>query len=168
MLIIRNRGQPFRIFYKRASHTLGHTWVVTDAFCACAIHMRDFVFPPKMGVSFCFGGGGDEEYAQPWMNRIKAQNLILELDSVDTLMSETHELEGSTIVVDRATQKVFHDAIEALRVSYKKMNPFCVPFATTNMGSAMLGVNLLEERMWVTMLICLHNAGKKDKILLSL
>ncbi|CAD5177968.1 unnamed protein product [Musa acuminata subsp. malaccensis] len=34
--------------------------------------------------------------------------------------------------------KVFNDAIEALRVSYKKMNPFCVPFATTNMGSAML------------------------------
>ncbi|KAI3871497.1 hypothetical protein MKW98_011552 [Papaver atlanticum] len=38
--------------------------------------------------------------------------------------------------------KVFHDAIEALRVSYKKMNPFCVPFATTNMGSAMLAMDL--------------------------
>ncbi|KAL4180808.1 hypothetical protein AMTRI_Chr12g267950 [Amborella trichopoda] len=38
--------------------------------------------------------------------------------------------------------KVFNDAIEALRVSYKKMNPFCVPFATTNMGSAMLAINL--------------------------
>uniref|UniRef100_A0A7N0V9T1 beta-ketoacyl-[acyl-carrier-protein] synthase I n=1 Tax=Kalanchoe fedtschenkoi TaxID=63787 RepID=A0A7N0V9T1_KALFE len=38
--------------------------------------------------------------------------------------------------------KVFYDAIVALRVSYKKMNPFCVPFATTNMGSAMLAMDL--------------------------
>ncbi|KAH6823076.1 fatty acid biosynthesis 1 [Perilla frutescens var. hirtella] len=38
--------------------------------------------------------------------------------------------------------KVFYDAIEALRVSYRKMNPFCVPFATTNMGSAMLAMDL--------------------------
>ncbi|KAK8950927.1 hypothetical protein KSP39_PZI003227 [Platanthera zijinensis] len=38
--------------------------------------------------------------------------------------------------------KVFYDAIEALRKSYKKMNPFCVPFATTNMGSAMLAMDL--------------------------
>ncbi|KAL4584441.1 hypothetical protein LXL04_009042 [Taraxacum kok-saghyz] len=38
--------------------------------------------------------------------------------------------------------KVFQDAIEALSVSYKKMNPFCVPFATTNMGSAILAMDL--------------------------
>uniref|UniRef100_A0A2P2MR79 beta-ketoacyl-[acyl-carrier-protein] synthase I n=1 Tax=Rhizophora mucronata TaxID=61149 RepID=A0A2P2MR79_RHIMU len=38
--------------------------------------------------------------------------------------------------------KVFNDAIEALRINYKKMNPFCVPFATTNMGSAMLAMDL--------------------------
>ncbi|KAI3524846.1 hypothetical protein L1887_03513 [Cichorium endivia] len=38
--------------------------------------------------------------------------------------------------------KVFNDGIEALRVSYRKMNPFCVPFATTNMGSAMLAMDL--------------------------
>ncbi|KAJ6995508.1 hypothetical protein NC653_018092 [Populus alba x Populus x berolinensis] len=38
--------------------------------------------------------------------------------------------------------KVFNDAIEALRISYKKVNPFCVPFATTNMGSAMLAMDL--------------------------
>ncbi|KAM7517567.1 hypothetical protein LguiB_016529 [Lonicera macranthoides] len=37
---------------------------------------------------------------------------------------------------------VFNDAIEALRISYKKMNPFCVPFATTNMGSAVLAMDL--------------------------
>ncbi|KAF9606371.1 hypothetical protein IFM89_025039 [Coptis chinensis] len=30
-------------------------------------------------------------------------------DSVDSLMSETHELEGSTIVVDRATPKATHE-----------------------------------------------------------
>ncbi|KAL9262259.1 3-oxoacyl-[acyl-carrier-protein] synthase II, chloroplastic-like protein [Drosera capensis] len=38
--------------------------------------------------------------------------------------------------------KVFNDGIEALRVSCKKMNPFCVPFSTTNMGSAMLAIDL--------------------------
>jgi 3-oxoacyl-[acyl-carrier-protein] synthase II len=39
-------------------------------------------------------------------------------------------------------EQVFNDAVEALRVSYRKMNPFCVPFATTNMGSAMLAMDL--------------------------
>ncbi|XP_051149421.1 3-oxoacyl-[acyl-carrier-protein] synthase II, chloroplastic-like [Andrographis paniculata] len=38
--------------------------------------------------------------------------------------------------------KVFNDGIEALRISYRKMNPFSVPFATTNMGSAMLAMDL--------------------------
>ncbi|XP_028752143.1 3-oxoacyl-[acyl-carrier-protein] synthase II, chloroplastic-like [Neltuma alba] len=38
--------------------------------------------------------------------------------------------------------QVFSDAIEALRVSHRKMNPFCVPFATTNMGSALLAMDL--------------------------
>lgn len=41
--------------------------------------------------------------------------------------------------------QVFNDAIEALRISYKKMNPFCVPFATTNMGSAMLAMDLVSR-----------------------
>ncbi|KAL6496449.1 Protein TRANSPORT INHIBITOR RESPONSE 1 [Orobanche gracilis] len=38
--------------------------------------------------------------------------------------------------------KVFSDALEALKISYRKMNPFCVPFATTNMGSAILAMDL--------------------------
>ncbi|XP_021994547.1 3-oxoacyl-[acyl-carrier-protein] synthase II, chloroplastic isoform X2 [Helianthus annuus] len=38
--------------------------------------------------------------------------------------------------------KIFQDAVEALRVSYKKMNPFCVPFAITNMGSAIIAMDL--------------------------
>lgn len=38
--------------------------------------------------------------------------------------------------------KVFYDGIEALQVSYKKLNPFCVPFATSNMGAAMLAIDL--------------------------
>ena len=41
-------------------------------------------------------------------------------------------------------KQVFNDAIEALRISYRKMNPFCVPFATTNMGSAMLAMDLVS------------------------
>lgn len=44
---------------------------------------------------------------------------------------------------DGTFKQVFNDAIEALRVSYKKMNPFCVPFATTNMGSAILAMDLV-------------------------
>ncbi|XP_022898335.1 3-oxoacyl-[acyl-carrier-protein] synthase II, chloroplastic-like [Olea europaea var. sylvestris] len=38
--------------------------------------------------------------------------------------------------------KVLEDGIEALRISYRKMNPFCVPFAITNMGSAILATAL--------------------------
>ncbi|XP_041016357.1 3-oxoacyl-[acyl-carrier-protein] synthase II, chloroplastic-like isoform X1 [Juglans microcarpa x Juglans regia] len=38
--------------------------------------------------------------------------------------------------------RIFHDAIEALEVSYRKMNPFCIPFATTNIGSAILAMDL--------------------------
>ncbi|PON43570.1 Polyketide synthase, beta-ketoacyl synthase domain containing protein [Parasponia andersonii] len=34
------------------------------------------------------------------------------------------------------------EAIEALRISYKKINPFTVPFATANMGSAILAIDL--------------------------
>ncbi|XP_062087869.1 3-oxoacyl-[acyl-carrier-protein] synthase II, chloroplastic-like [Humulus lupulus] len=34
------------------------------------------------------------------------------------------------------------EAIEALRISYRKINPFTVPFATANMGSAILSIDL--------------------------
>ncbi|GJX01233.1 3-oxoacyl-[acyl-carrier-protein] synthase II, chloroplastic-like protein isoform X1 [Tanacetum coccineum] len=38
--------------------------------------------------------------------------------------------------------KIVSDAIEALRVSYKKMTPFCVPFSSTNIGSSLLAIDL--------------------------
>ncbi|CAN4094558.1 unnamed protein product [Withania somnifera] len=38
--------------------------------------------------------------------------------------------------------QVINDAVETLNVSYKKMNPFCVPLAMINMGSAMLAMDL--------------------------
>ncbi|MCD7462660.1 Protein TRANSPORT INHIBITOR RESPONSE 1 [Datura stramonium] len=38
--------------------------------------------------------------------------------------------------------KAIHDGFEALQVSYKKVNPFVVPFATTNVGAAMLAIDL--------------------------
>ncbi|KAF5202773.1 3-oxoacyl-[acyl-carrier-protein] synthase [Thalictrum thalictroides] len=38
--------------------------------------------------------------------------------------------------------KVFYDNLEALRKSYKKINPFGVPFTTTNSGSAILAMEL--------------------------
>lgn len=42
-------------------------------------------------------------------------------------------------------RQVFHEGIGALRVSYKKMNPFCVPFSTTNMGPALLAIDLVSS-----------------------
>ncbi|XP_050261209.1 uncharacterized protein LOC126706004 isoform X2 [Quercus robur] len=64
--------------------------------------------------------------------------------------------------------KVFNDAIEALRISYKKMNPFCVPFATTNMGSAMLAMDLVNllffnfvihlDGFWAGVILCVEKA----------
>jgi 3-oxoacyl-[acyl-carrier-protein] synthase II len=51
-------------------------------------------------------------------------------------------------------RQVFNDAIEALRVSYRKMNPFCVPFATTNMGSAMLAMDLVRFCIVFTTVFC--------------
>ncbi|GAA0146103.1 hypothetical protein LIER_06133 [Lithospermum erythrorhizon] len=61
----------------------------------------------------------------------------------DDLMNELDKTRcGVLIGSAMGGMKVFHDAIEALRVSYKKMNPFCVPFATTNMGSAILAMDL--------------------------
>ncbi|CAI7733770.1 unnamed protein product [Closterium sp. NIES-53] len=43
--------------------------------------------------------------------------------------------------------QVFNDAVEALKVSYRRMNPFCIPFVTTNMGSAMLAMDLVRALM---------------------
>ncbi|KAF8668740.1 hypothetical protein HU200_051926 [Digitaria exilis] len=61
----------------------------------------------------------------------------------EELMSELDKTRcGVLIGSAMGGMKVFNDAIEALRVSYKKMNPFCVPFATTNMGSAILAMDL--------------------------
>lgn len=31
--------------------------------------------------------------------------------------------------------QTFATAVEALQTSYKKMNPFCIPFAIQNMGA---------------------------------
>ncbi|XP_047962164.1 3-oxoacyl-[acyl-carrier-protein] synthase II, chloroplastic-like [Salvia hispanica] len=63
--------------------------------------------------------------------------------------------------------KVFGDSVEALNVSHKKMNPFCVPFATTNMGSAVLAMELgwmgptyAISAACATSNICILNAAK--------
>uniref|UniRef100_A0A9R1UVX5 beta-ketoacyl-[acyl-carrier-protein] synthase I n=1 Tax=Lactuca sativa TaxID=4236 RepID=A0A9R1UVX5_LACSA len=43
--------------------------------------------------------------------------------------------------------KVVSDSIEALRVSPRKMNPFCVPFASTNIGSSLLAIDLVSSNL---------------------
>lgn len=58
-------------------------------------------------------------------------------------------------------EQVFNDAIEALRISYRKMNPFCVPFATTNMGSAMLAMDLVSLNFDIAALSCYTQMGIK-------
>ncbi|KAG6389097.1 hypothetical protein SASPL_150556 [Salvia splendens] len=61
----------------------------------------------------------------------------------EDLMDELNKAKcGVLIGSAMGGMQVFYDAIEALRISYRKMNPFCVPFATTNMGSAMLAMDL--------------------------
>jgi 3-oxoacyl-[acyl-carrier-protein] synthase II len=61
----------------------------------------------------------------------------------EDVMNELNKVKcGVLIGSAMGGMKVFNDAIEALRISYKKMNPFCVPFATTNMGSAILAMDL--------------------------
>ena len=51
---------------------------------------------------------------------------------------------STTCIFKRNFNQIFQDGIEALRVSYKKMNPFCIPFATTNIGSALLAMDLVS------------------------
>jgi hypothetical protein len=57
-------------------------------------------------------------------------------------------------------EQVFNDAVEALRVSYRKMNPFCVPFATTNMGSAMLAMDLVRPNLHHFLFPAAHSFSK--------
>ncbi|PSC74659.1 3-oxoacyl-[acyl-carrier] synthase chloroplastic isoform B [Micractinium conductrix] len=38
--------------------------------------------------------------------------------------------------------QTFATAVEALQTGYKKMNPFCIPFAISNMGGAMLAMDI--------------------------
>ncbi|KAJ0628929.1 putative transferase [Helianthus annuus] len=52
--------------------------------------------------------------------------------------------------------KIFQDAIEALRVSYKKMNPFCVPFA---MDLGWMGPNYSISTACATSNYCILNAA---------
>ena len=49
---------------------------------------------------------------------------------------------GVIIVSILGGMKVFNVAVEALRISYRKMNPFCIPFETKNMGSTMMAMDL--------------------------
>ncbi|XP_068660674.1 3-oxoacyl-[acyl-carrier-protein] synthase II, chloroplastic-like [Aristolochia californica] len=57
---------------------------------------------------------------------------------------QTLEKERCGVIIGSALggMKIFKDAMEALTVSYRKMSPFCIPFTTTNTGSAMLAIDL--------------------------
>lgn len=59
---------------------------------------------------------------------------------------EMHDIDRSRcgILVGTAMggMHTFATAVEALCTSYKKMNPFCIPFAISNMGGAMLAMDL--------------------------
>ena len=53
-------------------------------------------------------------------------------------------ISSTTCIFKRNFNQTFQDGIEALRVSYKKINPFGIPFATTNIGSALLAMDLVS------------------------
>ncbi|GFS38496.1 fatty acid biosynthesis 1 [Actinidia rufa] len=75
--------------------------------------------------------GEIKSFLNRWMDGGITEDVMREIDK-----ARCGVLIGSAM----GGMKVFNDAIEALRISYRKMNPFCVPFATTNMGSAMLAI----------------------------
>ncbi|RZC88997.1 hypothetical protein C5167_030690 [Papaver somniferum] len=54
-------------------------------------------------------------------------------------------------------EKVYADTIEALRISYKKMNPFCVPFAIISKG--WMGPNYSISTSCATGNFCILNAA---------
>ncbi|RDX90022.1 3-oxoacyl-[acyl-carrier-protein] synthase II, chloroplastic, partial [Mucuna pruriens] len=60
----------------------------------------------------------------------------------DTMDELNKEKCGILIGSAMGGMQVGYDAVEAFRVSYKKINPFTIPFATTNMGSAILAMDL--------------------------
>ncbi|KAF6175847.1 hypothetical protein GIB67_003335 [Kingdonia uniflora] len=71
------------------------------------------------------------------------KSFLLQSITTGTIGGVTGERgKAMAVAVEPSKEVVFNDAIEALRISYKKMNPFCVPFATTNMGSAILAMDL--------------------------
>ncbi|XP_030490854.2 3-oxoacyl-[acyl-carrier-protein] synthase II, chloroplastic [Cannabis sativa] len=94
-----------------------------------------------------------EEYVSPKISR-RADKFMLYmltagkkalLDSGIT-SQEMGELDKSRcgVIIGTALggMAVSTEAVEALRVSYRKINPFTVPFATANMGSAILAIDL--------------------------
>lgn len=52
-------------------------------------------------------------------------------------------LSSTTYIMICFTQ-VFQDGVEAVMASSKKINPFYVPFVTTNIGSALLAMDLVS------------------------
>lgn len=42
-----------------------------------------------------------------------------------------------------AFEQTYHEAIKAAKISLKKVPPFTLPYTTTNIGSAVLGMDLV-------------------------
>ncbi|VFQ68931.1 unnamed protein product [Cuscuta campestris] len=74
---------------------------------------------------------------------VAGKKALLDGGVTDDVMGEFDKTRcGILIGSAMGGMRIFSDAIEALQVSYKKMNPFCVPFSVTNMGSAILSIDL--------------------------
>ncbi|KAL0415018.1 UNVERIFIED_CONTAM: 3-oxoacyl-[acyl-carrier-protein] synthase II, chloroplastic [Sesamum latifolium] len=86
-----------------------------------------------LGVVSPLGHDADEFYG----------NLLEDGGITDGVMAELDKTRCGIIIGSAlGGMKVFSDAIEALKISHRKMNPFCIPFATSNMGSAVLAIDL--------------------------
>ncbi|KAI3521332.1 hypothetical protein L1887_10795 [Cichorium endivia] len=75
---------------------------------------------------------------------ITAGKKALEDGGVTTVVMREFDLTKCGILIGSALggMKVLQDGMEALMVSIKKVNPFVVPFSTTNIGSALLAMDL--------------------------
>ncbi|XP_050110058.1 3-oxoacyl-[acyl-carrier-protein] synthase II, chloroplastic-like [Malus sylvestris] len=88
-----------------------------------------------------------EELTEQKKPLIRKRRVVVTGTSVVTLLGHDSDVFGEHVMFDKSIlcfdiEHVFYDAIEALRFSCKKVNPFCVPFTTTNMDSAMLAMDL--------------------------
>ncbi|GAQ87715.1 3-ketoacyl-ACP synthase [Klebsormidium nitens] len=119
-------------------------------------HLENFdaaAYPTKIGGEIKRDDFETGDYINPKMAR-RMDNYIrylmvagkksLEDAGLSTEVMESLDKARCGILIGSAMggMQIFTDAIEALNTNFKRMNPFCIPFVCSNMGSAMLAMDL--------------------------